>query len=196
MPTRRRMTIALAAWLAAPAAQAGKQRYVLDMASSRIGFSFKLNGVQVKGEMPVARADLQIDTGNLAASSVDVLLDAGNARTGLVFATQAMKGPDILDTARHPQIRFVSRRIRLGAGGRISDGATITGGLTLRGVTRPVTLAAELYRLPGSAPRDLEVLDVRLSGRISRMDFGASGYAGLVADDVALDIRARIRAAN
>lgn len=194
MFTRRSLTFSLAALLAAPAAQAAPRRYVLEAAAARVGFSFVLNGTPVKGEMPVSRADLRIDTADLAASSVDVALDAAGARTGLVFATQAMKGPDVLDTAQHPQVRFVSRRIRLGAGGRISDGATITGDLTLRGVTRQVTLAAALYRLPGSAPQDLEVLDVRLSGQISRASFGAGGYPGLVADPVTLDIRARIRA--
>lgn len=196
MPTRRTLILALAALMAAPAARAAPRRYVLDAAASRMGFSFVLNGARVKGEMPVARADIRVDTGNLAASSADVLLDAAKARTGLILATEAMKGPDVLDTARHPQIRFVSYRIRLGAGGRISEGAQMTGGLTLRGVTRRVTLAAALYRLPGSAPQDLDVLDVHLSGQISRAAFGAAGYAGLVGDRVTLEIRARIRAAG
>lgn len=194
MFTRRNLILFLAALPAAPAAFAAPRRYVLDAAASRVGFSIVLNGAEVKGEMPVARADIRIDTSNLAGSSADVTLDAAGARTGLIFATEAMKGPEVLDTARHPQIRFVSRRIRLGAGGRISEGASITGDLTLRGVTRRVTLAAELYRLPGSAPQDLEVLDVHLSGTLSRSAFGAAGYAGMVGDAVTLDIRARIRA--
>lgn len=196
MLTRRRVILSLAAGLTAPAAHSAARAYVLDPGASRVGFSFTLNGAPVQGEMPVARADIRIDTANLAASSADVTLDAAGAGTGLIFATQAMKGPEVLDTARHPQIRFVSRRIRLGAGGRISDGAVMTGDLTLRGVTRRISLDAALYRLPGSAPQDLDVLDVRLSGQISRAGFGAAGYATLVGDTVTLDIRARIRAAG
>lgn len=194
MITRRSLTLSLPAILAAPAALAAARRYVLEPTASRVGFSFVLNDATLRGEMPVARADIRVDTRDLVASSVEVVLDAAKARTGLILATDVMKGPEVLDTARHPYIRFVSRRIRLGTGGRISDGASMTGDLTLRGVTRPVTLDAALYRQPGTAPADLTVLDVQLTGQISRSAFGASGYAGLVADQVQLEIRARIRA--
>jgi polyisoprenoid-binding protein YceI len=82
----------------------------------------------------------------------------------------------------------------LGAQGRISEGASIEGQLTLRGVTRPLDLDAVLSRPAGSAPDDLSVLTIRLTGRLSRSAFGATGYPQMVADEVELDIRAEIRA--
>ena len=144
--------------------------------------------------MPVERADITIDAQNLSASQIDVTVAAARAHTGLIFITQAMTGPDVLHTAQFPSIRFVSRRIILGTSGRISEGAQVTGDLTLRGVTRSVTLHAALYRQPGSAADDLSQLDVVLSSDLNRTEFGASGFPNLVAEIVTLDIRARITA--
>ena len=63
-------------------------------------------------------------------------------------------------------------------------------------MTRPLSLAAALYRPPGTAASDLRRLDIRLSGQISRAAFGATGYANLVGDRVGLQISARLLAAG
>ncbi|GGH30715.1 Polyisoprenoid-binding protein YceI [Cribrihabitans marinus] len=197
-PSRRMVLHALAGaclapWLATPSA-AARRRYRLDPAASRVGFAFTLSGLRQTGTMPVRRADILVDTDRLERSRVDVTLDAARARTALSFAQTAMLGPGVLEVARFPTIRFVSTSIALGSGGRISDGALIRGDLTLRGITRPVALAAALYRPAGSAPDDLSRLDIRLRGAISRSAFGATAHADLVADTVELDIAAGIRA--
>ncbi|WP_299691154.1 YceI family protein [uncultured Tateyamaria sp.] len=190
MHRRHLLAIGLAA-LARPTF-AAPTPYRLGPNGATITYLFTLNGGQVKGTVPVGRADLRIDPDNLAASTADVTADIRRARTGLIFATEALKSESVLNAARFPQARFTSTRVTLGAGGRISDGATIDGDLTLRGVTRPVRFAAELYRKRGSAAGDLSALDVRLQGRINRSDFGATGYADLVDDSVGIDIRADI----
>jgi polyisoprenoid-binding protein YceI len=194
---RRHALMMLASSCSLPTtALAAPTRYQLDLAQSHVGFKFKLNGVAQSGSMPVERANITIDPQNLSASRIDVTVAAARARTGLIFITQAMTGAEVLNTAQFPTIRFVSRRIILGASGRISDGARIGGELTVRGVTKLVTLQAALYRPSGSAPDDLNQLDVVLNGGLNRHDFGASGFPGLVADTVVLDIRARINAAK
>jgi polyisoprenoid-binding protein YceI len=102
-----------------------------------------------------------------------------------------MKGPDVLDTGQFPTIRFVSRRVRAAGAG-----ATVDGDLTIRGVTRPVRLDAQFYTQRGSAPGDLSRLSIRLTGSVSRAAHGATGWADMVGDSVALDILARITRAN
>ncbi|MEX0347902.1 MAG: YceI family protein [Paracoccaceae bacterium] len=194
--SRRAFLIASAASLAAPALGAAPQPYVLDTSASQVGFIFTLAGNAQRGTMPVISADIQIDAANLAASAVDVSVDAARARTGLFFATQAMKSAEVLDARAYPTIRFVSNRVILGEGGRLSDGAQLHGDLTLRGVTRPVAFEAFLYRKPGSARSDLSALSIQLRGQISRSAFGASGYPDLVPDPILLDIRAVIRRGN
>lgn len=167
--------------------------YALDLDATKIGFEFCINGIWQTGSMPITHSSLDLDPNRLDATRVSVSLNARAAKTGFILATRAMTGPEVLDVARFPSISFTSRRILLGPEGRLSGGAQIIGDLTLRGVTRPITLEAELYRPAGSAPNDLSRLDFNLSGSLSRAAYGASGFPTLVKDTVRLTIRASIR---
>ena len=173
---------------------AAPTRYALDQTVSQVGFIYVLNGAAQKGTMPVSQADLVIDPENLSDAKVDVQVSVEKARTGLIFATDALMAPSVLDAGQFPTIRFVATAIHLGADGRLSNGARIDGDITMRGVTRPASFQASLFRMQGSAPDDLSTLTIRLTGAVRRSDFGASGYADLVGDVVQLDIVARIQA--
>lgn len=190
--TRRATLLSLASLPFATGAKAAPIPYRLDAQVSRVGFRFNLSGANQTGSMPVKSAKIMIDPANLSRSTVDVSVDVARTDTRLMFARDAMLGQDVLWAKRYPTIRFVSTRVQLGPGGRISDGARITGNLTLRGVTRPVTFDAGLYRNRGSARSDLSKLFIRLRGAISRSAFGADGYPSLVRDRVELDIKAVI----
>ncbi|WP_415919974.1 YceI family protein [Tateyamaria sp. SN6-1] len=188
----RRHVLALGLAALAQPTLAAPTPYRLGPGGATITYLFTLNGGQVKGTVPVGRAALSIDPTNLAASTADVTADIRRARTGLIFATEALKSKSVLDAQGFPQARFTSTRVTLGPGGRLSDGATIDGNLTLRGVTRPVRFAADLFRKRGSDAGDLSALDVRMRGRINRSDFGATGYADIVENSVGIDIQADI----
>jgi len=175
---------------------AAPTRYQLDAQASTVGFVFTLGGARQNGTMQVATAEIFVDPANLAASRVDISLDVDSVRTPLPFARQALIGPDLLDVGQFPTIRFISTKVRLAADGRLSGGATISGNLTVHGVTRQVMLDAGLFRAKGSAPDDLSLLTVQLSGQLSRSAFGASGYGDLVGDPVDLNIVAVIRVAR
>lgn len=167
--------------------------YLLDPHETKVGFGFRLNGIWQTGRMPIAASSVDLDPSQLQATKVAVSLNARAARTGLIFATQAMKSPDVLDVERYPTIAFTSRRIRLGPDRRLSGGAEIIGDLTLRGITRPVALQAALYRPAGTDPDDLSRLDFTLTGQISRRAFGATGFAALVQDKIRLNIQASLK---
>ena len=193
-PLTRRLLIASALSAFATAGHARSQRYELVAKGSRVAFIFTSNGARQSGTVPVQKADILVDRRNLTNSSARVTADVRLVRSGLVLITQAIKSPELLDAQTHPLVTFESTRVRLGAKGRISEGAQIEGQLTLRGVTRPITLDAMLSRPAGTAPDDLSVLFIQLNGQLSRAAFGASGYPGLADDTVLLDIRAEIRA--
>lgn len=185
MPLRA-LIVCLIALMTLPAL-AGPERYRLDTDRSVVGFTYSFEGAEQSGRMPVASADMRIDLDNVAKSRVDVTLDASRARAGFLLATQAMKGPEVLDTARFPQITFRSTRVT----GDLS-GATVTGELTVRGITRPVMLRAGLYRQRGTEAGNTDRLAIQLTGSISRSAFGADGFAGFVDDRIGLTIIARI----
>ncbi|MCZ7676789.1 MAG: YceI family protein [Roseovarius sp.] len=178
--------LGLAGLVVAPA-HAAPENYRLDAHRSTVTFTFAMDGTARTGHMPVHAARMSLDIDNLPASQVDVTLDASAARAGFFLATQAMRGPLVLDVAHHPFIRFRSTAVT----GSLTN-ATVTGDLTLRGVTRKVTLRAAVYRQPDTAPTDRDRLIVLLTGGIDRRAFGASGYAGLIGDHIGLRILAYI----
>jgi polyisoprenoid-binding protein YceI len=181
-------TAALAIHLAVGAqAWAKPQRYHLDAAASEVAFTVEMGQNPLSGQMPVARADLLPDFARAADSRISVTLDAAGAKMGLPFAAAAMKGDQVLDTARFPEITFTSTRLKASG-----QKARIAGRVTIRGITRPIILDAQLFRAQGSAEGDLDRLSVHITGSVKRSDFGASGFADTVGDIVTITIKARI----
>lgn len=187
---RNRFILAALAGLCALAtgpAGAEVRQYRLDPAGSAVEFGWTFGRDPVAGRMLVAAADLAIDFDDIRRSRAHVELDVTGAQAGFVFATQAMRGPKMLDAAAHPRISFDSTSFA-----RSDDRATITGQVTIRGITRPMVLQAALYRPPGSDPAALPDLMVLLEGRLRRSDFGATGWADMVGDEITLNIRAHV----
>ncbi|MGS4944204.1 YceI family protein [Meridianimarinicoccus sp. RP-17] len=188
--TRRLCLTGLICAAAAPA-RAAPAAYALDPEGSEVRFTFRIGDVTGAGTMPVSTADIVLDFDAAARSSATVTLAADRAATGVGLMDSALKSGDVLDTDRFPDIRFVSTSFAATEGG-----AVVRGDVTVRGVTRPLTLRATIFRPPGSTPGDRSRLTVRLTGQIDRHDFGASGFAGLVEPIVTLDIRARLLRAD
>lgn len=182
------MIAVIALMLAAAPTLAAPADYVLEPDESSVGFETDFGPDHITGHMPVTSANMTIDFDSLTNSKVAVTLDVAKAQASFPFATQAMKGPKVLDSADYPEITFASTGVR-----KAGDGAKVDGNLTIRGATRPVTLDAQIYRQQGSAQGDLSQLTVRLTGTVNRSDFGATGWNDMVGDQVRLDILARIR---
>jgi len=195
LPDRRAALGLILAALALPRAAAARALgYRIDPARSRVGFGFLLVGTAQRGDMPVAEAQIEIDMIDLARSRVDVSIDTMRARTDLILAAGALRGRSMLDAGTYPRLRFASTAVRPSPSGRLSDGARIEGRLTIRDVTRDITLDANLTRAAGTAPDDLRELTIRLSGHVSRAAFGVTGYPDVVGDIVTLDIVATLLA--
>ncbi|MEX0309222.1 MAG: YceI family protein, partial [Tateyamaria sp.] len=90
-----------------------------------------------------------------------------------------------------PHITFESTRFRM-TGKR----ALVEGNLTVRGVTRPATFTAELFRQSGPEIGERNRLAVRLTGSLSRAAFGATGWSDLAGDEVRLSIIAHMHKAG
>jgi polyisoprenoid-binding protein YceI len=187
-----RRLFALILMLTPLASFAAPASYSLQSDRSEVGFVYSLSGAQNRGSMPVRNARIIIDLDQFSNSSADVTVDVTRARTGLVFATEALKAGSVLNANAHPTIRFQSTAIRPDNPRNLSAGGKIDGLLTIRGVTKPVTLNAAVFRQQGTAEGDLSQLSFRISGAVRRSDFGATGYCDIVDDVINLDIAARV----
>ena len=116
--------------------------------------------------------------------SVDIVIDTQSVNTGFADFNQHIQGEDFLDTAKFPQATFKSTQV-------IFDGAKpakIEGLLTLKGVTKPVTLTVTGFQ---SAPHPMlkkPALGANAFTVIKRTEFNAGKYAPYVGDEVRIDI--------
>lgn len=183
--------LALVLAVAAFASHAAPVPYDLLQQESRVGFSWFLGNDEIKGRMPVKRADVVLDFDQLDRSRVNVAVDVTGAEAGFPFASQGMKSRKVLWADKFPEITFESTQIR-----RNGTGALIDGQLTVRGVTRPMVFDAQLFRPREAQAGDRSRLSIRLTGSLSRKEFGADGWSDLAGDEVKLSIVARIQAAE
>ncbi len=184
-----RLIAGLAVLLLAAPASAAPVAYLLERDQSTVGFETSFGPDLISGTIPLTSADLTLDFDEVANCTMDVELDVSGAQASFPFAAQALKGPKVLDAKTYPTMVFKSTAVA-----RAGEGATVSGLLTIRGVTRPVTLSAEIYRQKGSESGDLRRLTVRLTGEVNRSDFGATGWSDMVSDRVRIIITARIEA--
>lgn len=161
--------------------------YRLDPANSVVAYQVAFGEDLIKGNIPIQSANIALDFQRNANSRVTVALNAAGATSSFPFAEQALKGPKVLATAQYPTITFQSSAFQIG-----TTTAKVDGQVTIHGVTRPVRLDAQVYRQQGTEAGDLSKMSVHLSGAVNRSDFGASGWADMVADRVVISIVARL----
>jgi polyisoprenoid-binding protein YceI len=117
-------------------------------------------------------ADLTLDPGNLPAATVVTIIDAASFEMDGApqMCLDIMKGPNMLDTAKFPQIVFKSDSVRM-TGSRSME---IAGALTLHGVTRPLVLTASYNGGYAGMPNMDPQARVGFSahGAFKRSDFG------------------------
>ncbi|HXS00353.1 MAG TPA: YceI family protein [Pyrinomonadaceae bacterium] len=170
--------------VASPAAHAQGQKYLITPQNSKIEFI----GSKVTGSHNGSFGDFsgQIDyAGTPEQSHVNITIKAESLTTDTPDLTKHLKTADFFDVAKFPEATFVSTSIK--PGGEKGASHTITGNLTLHGVTKAVTFPATISVTP-----DVATVDSTFS--INRKDFGIN-YAGqadnLIRDDVVLKLTIR-----
>ncbi len=155
---------------------------------SDVGFSYQFGANAVMGTFPKYTTDIVIDFDRPNNSHVNVTLNTATAKAGFVFATQALRSKRVLDTQTYPDIEFTSKSIRPQGNTVIIDGL-----VTVRGITKPLTLIAQLSRAADTLPTERENLRMHITGTLNRHDFGASGFPNDVGDMLGIIIDVQIR---
>lgn len=140
----------------------------IDLGHSSVNFSVRhLVVSKTRGRFTRWEGTVELDDNDLAASRVDVNIDAASIDTDLADRDVHLRSADFLDVEKHPRIGFRSRRLeRLG-----EDRLRILGDLTIRGVTREISFDAE-YAGREKDPWGGERAGFTASGRLSRKNFG------------------------
>ena len=123
--------------------------------------------------------DAQAKTG-----SVDITIDMKSVNTGFDVFDGHIQGEDFFDTAKYPTATFKSTKV-------VFDGdkpKTIEGVLTLKGVSKPVTLTVSSFQAMPHPMVKKPALGANASAVLKRSEFNAGKYAPYVGDEVTLDI--------
>ena len=146
--------------------------------SQHTGAHFKVRHMMisnVKGEFSRITGSVEFDSSNLAASRVEATIDSASVNTREAQRDNHLKSHDFLDVGRYPKITFVSTKI-LSTG---EDSYQLVGDLTIRDVTREVTLRVESVSPEIKDPDGLLRLGASATTRIARKDFGLTWNAVL-----------------
>jgi len=129
-------------------------------------------------------ATLEWDADDPTASSVSVTIDANSIDSGVDEFDGHLKGDKFFDTANHPEITFVSTSLT-----KTGDNTgTLTGDLTIKGNTKPVTLDVTLNRAAFEDRGQVYKIGFSATGAVKRSDFGVDAYVPFVGDEVSLVI--------
>lgn len=148
--------------------------YTLDPTHTRIGFVARHAMVtKVRGAFKEWEGTAHIDAANPAASSVSLKIRTASIDTGVADRDGHLVSPDFFDAATYPEITFVSTAVS-----RDGDDWTITGDLTIKDVTKPVTIA---FEESGSAKDPFGNLRLGFEGEttVNRKDWGLTWNAAL-----------------
>jgi polyisoprenoid-binding protein YceI len=205
---RLRSVVALLAVAAGAARlEAQPQAYVVDPGRSHVRIHLDRTGLmKFMGhphhiDAPVADGRVEVVDNDPARSTVSLRFDAG--RIALVPGSEPagdiptveerMRGPEVLDVARYPEITFVSKSVRSVAAEGDGFRVVVTGNLTLRGRSVPVEVPLEVTRASGGGMeargetslnlRDLGIEPPSVAGVVKvanrfRLEFEIRGSAG------------------
>jgi polyisoprenoid-binding protein YceI len=155
--------------------------YDLDPAHSRIGFAAKHAMVStVRGAFKTFTAEAHLDAENPASSTAKIEIDAASIDTGNEGRDEHVRNADFLDVEKYPKITFVSTS----AEKKTDDDFVLHGDLTIKGVTKPVSIDFEKTGA-GDDPWGSFRVGFEGKAKINRSDWGVSfnmplGAGGLV----------------
>ena len=190
----RSLFAALSLVLATAVAHAEPLEWSFDSAHSQIGFKVAhLVVSNVSGRFKeVQKSSIVIDDQDVSKDRVEIEIKADSISTDEAKRDEHLKSPDFLDTKKFPLVKFTSTKVV-----KAGKGYKVTGNLTIRDVTKPVTLDVTLSA-PIKNPWGKQVRAATLAGKIKRADFGLTWNKALetggvvVGDVVSLEIQAEV----
>ena len=185
---KSKATVAEAVSVAAPSANGTV--YAFSQADSKIEFvGAKVTGKD-EGSLGTFSGKIQSPDGKPESSSVSVEIDATSISADVPKLTNHLKSADFFDVEKFPKASFVSTSVK--PGGEKGATHTVTGNLTMHGVTKSISFPATIRLSADSAQADAEFA-------INRKDFGIL-YAGkaddLIRDDVLIKLTIRAKKAG
>ena len=190
---RRPLTFLAAMAITSTQASAEAVPYALDAAHSQIVFSYSHNGYSTSfGMFSGFEGGIMFDAENPEDSSVSVSMPVMSMFTGWEARFAHFMSDAFFDASEAELVTFTSTSIEVLS----EDTATITGDLTLNGITKSVDLAAKLNLTGINNRREVAWAGFDATTTLLRSDFGLGLAAPSVSDEVEVMISIEAGAAN
>jgi len=144
----------------------------------------------VKGQFTALDGVLTLDETDITNSRIEVSVEASSINTRDAQRDAHLKSADFFDVEKFPSLNFKSTQVKRAGDGELS----VTGNLTIHGITRPVVFAVEGPTAPGKDPWGNTRIGLSATTKINRRDFGLTWSAALetggilVGDDVTISL--------
>ena len=167
-------------------------KWELDPENSSAQFVCKHVFSNVRGMFQQPSGTIMLDDATPANSKVNATIKVSSITTGVEERDTHLKGPEFFDAAKYPLITFVSGDVRRST----ATSYSVTGNLTMHGVTKPVTLdvtASPPFNHAGGIRRGIEA-----TTSVNRRDFGlvwdfpGEGTGVVVGDNIKITIDAEL----
>ena len=181
----RKAALAVTLALSTTAAYSAPVTYTFDTVHSRVTFYVNHLGFSNSvGEFKLADGTFSFDNDNWANSKVTVKLPVQSLELGTTEWNGHIQGKDWLDLSQYPDITFQSTKVEK----TDASHGKLSGNLTIRGVTKPITLNLTLNKVGEHFLRKTQAAGFTATGTVKRSEFGIVAYAGAIGEDVDLRI--------
>lgn len=179
------LTAALAiAGAFATSAIAAPVTYAIDSSHSFPNFSYQHHGLSTQlSKFNKTTGTVVLDKAAKTAS-VDVVIDTTSIDTGFEVFNGHIQDEDFFDTAKYPTATFKSTKVTFDG----DQPATIDGDLTIKGITKPVTLKVTHFVAKPHPMMKKDAIGANASTVIKRSDFNLSKYVPNVGDEVTVTV--------
>jgi polyisoprenoid-binding protein YceI len=157
--------------------QDGAMDYVINPVETTVSFEVKQLGFAHRGGEFRSVAGVVVVDATKNSGSIHIVVDTRSVRAGSAIEETFLRGPSVLDVERHSEIAYRAEHIVFMEG----KPARIDGELTLRGVTRPMSLTVRDYTCAAKCVLDATAV-------FKRSEFGMTRYMAIIGDDVKLSI--------
>lgn len=188
LPLAIRLLATLLLPVATSSALAGETRtYTLDPTHAHVLYAVDHLGFSTsRGAFRDVSGTLQLDLDKPENAKLDVTIPVAGFDSFNKARDEYLMRPEFFDPAKYPEIKFVSTKVQR-TGAKTAD---VTGNLTLRGVTRPVTLKVTLHKAEEHGFLKKQWAGFSATGMIKRSEFGMGAGVPMVSDAVQITLDA------
>lgn len=163
---RTTLIVAAAAMLLTAAAPPQAEKYTIDADDTYIGFAVRhLMVTTVRGKFKSFSGEINLDEKDITNSSARITIEAASLSTDNERRDTHLRSDDFLNAARYPTITFVGKRVE-----KSGDRMVLIGDLTIRDVTRPVSIPFQMTG-PVTLPGGKKQVGIEAEFTINRFDY-------------------------